>query len=260
MEYTRSGGSAKRLHTGIGAQSGVVAASHARAGLSGPRQMIEGDRGFLEAFANRDKMAGILAGLGENYELLGTGFKAYYAMYPIHAAIQSVETAMADAAMRADDIDRLEVWVGRPAMANTTTIVHPDDPLGAQFSMRFALATTVHRGARTLADLAPADLRDPSVNGLADRIDVQYSEEFGDTQGARVRIYARDGSSVEAAYDAPLGSPGQPMSSAQLAAKFSGMVAAVLGEGRAAGLREQISTIETGTARDVVAALTKVDG
>ena len=51
MQYTQSGGSVKRIHTGIAAMSGVRSALLSAAGLTGPAEVLEGERGFLRAFA-----------------------------------------------------------------------------------------------------------------------------------------------------------------------------------------------------------------
>jgi 2-methylcitrate dehydratase PrpD len=52
MEFVRSGTGSmvKRLHLGRAAESGVLAASLAADGFTGPHSVIEGDAGFLKVF------------------------------------------------------------------------------------------------------------------------------------------------------------------------------------------------------------------
>jgi 2-methylcitrate dehydratase PrpD len=50
IEANRTGGTVKRMHCGWAAHSGVVAASLAEHGLTGPPTVLEGRFGFLQAF------------------------------------------------------------------------------------------------------------------------------------------------------------------------------------------------------------------
>ncbi|MGH6618561.1 MAG: MmgE/PrpD family protein, partial [Alphaproteobacteria bacterium] len=46
IEYTKTGGSVKRIHSAIPAQAGVRAALFAQAGITGPHSILEGEKGF----------------------------------------------------------------------------------------------------------------------------------------------------------------------------------------------------------------------
>ncbi|MGZ3311118.1 MAG: MmgE/PrpD family protein, partial [Xanthobacteraceae bacterium] len=70
MEFARSGTGAmvKRLHLGRAAESGVLAASLAADGFTGPVSVLEGEFGFLRVFCGDAFDAGELTrGLGDSY-------------------------------------------------------------------------------------------------------------------------------------------------------------------------------------------------
>src|ERR1700694_2143754 len=67
LEFAHSGNGAmvKRLHLGRGAEGGVLAASLAADGFTGPSTVLEGRAGFLKAFCIESDLAELTRGLGE---------------------------------------------------------------------------------------------------------------------------------------------------------------------------------------------------
>ena len=49
-EYSSSGGSVKRVHSGIGALNGIRAAELAQAGITGPTHFLTGKKGYFRTF------------------------------------------------------------------------------------------------------------------------------------------------------------------------------------------------------------------
>src|SRR5271167_1429384 len=82
LEFARGdGGMVKRLHLGRASEAGVLAASLAEAGFTGPRTVIEGEFGFLRVFCTEFDEAELTSGLGQDYVTLSTVLKRY----PVHA-------------------------------------------------------------------------------------------------------------------------------------------------------------------------------
>src|ERR1700693_435180 len=67
LEFAHSGNGAmvKRLHLGRAAEGGVLAASLAADGFTGPTTVLDGGAGFLKAFCNESDLAELTRGLGE---------------------------------------------------------------------------------------------------------------------------------------------------------------------------------------------------
>src|SRR5947209_20016632 len=82
LEFAKGdGGMVKRLHLGRASEAGVLAASLAAAGFTGPRTVLEGEFGFLKVFCTEYDTAELTKGLGEDYVTLSTVLKRY----PVHA-------------------------------------------------------------------------------------------------------------------------------------------------------------------------------
>ena len=96
MEFARSGTGAmvKRLHLGRAAESGVMAASLAADGFTGPRSVIEGEAGFLKVFCTEWDMADLTRGLGSEYATLNLCLKRF----PVHMTAQTARAGGAGAA------------------------------------------------------------------------------------------------------------------------------------------------------------------
>src|SRR5436309_12236794 len=68
LEFARSGTGAmvKRLHLGRAAESGVLAASLAADGFTGPQSVLEGEFGFFKVFCTKFDMDELTRGLGKD--------------------------------------------------------------------------------------------------------------------------------------------------------------------------------------------------
>src|SRR5438876_9842045 len=76
LEFAKGdGGMVKRLHLGRASEAGVLAASLAAAGFTGPRTVIEGEFGFLKVFCTEYDLSELTKGLGEDYVTLSTVLK-----------------------------------------------------------------------------------------------------------------------------------------------------------------------------------------
>lgn len=261
MEYTESGGSVKRIHTAIGAAAGVRAAYLARAGLTGPLAVLEGRRGFLEAFADRSHVDRLVSDLGATYLIDGAGPKGYFAEYRIHAPLQALEELMAEHGLAFADIAGLRVGVSSVTVEAVGTIVVPDDALGAQFSMRFALAVAARHGADRLRAVGADDLADPALAALAERVELYVHPEVEARRwtsfGAVLTVRTVDGTELTREQPEALGTPGNPMSDERLTAKFRSLVEPVVGERRCADLLDALWHLEDADLeRDVLSRVT----
>ncbi len=58
MEFSQSGGMVKRLHAGRAAEGGVLAASLAAEGFTGPHTVLEGMYGYCKTFSSAPELDG----------------------------------------------------------------------------------------------------------------------------------------------------------------------------------------------------------
>lgn len=111
VEYTESGGSVKRIHTGIPAQAGVRSAYLAKFGLTGPRTIIEGKKGLINVFGTgKGDIKRVTNELGKTFMLDTLSFKPYNCCYLIHPAIEGfLQLCNENQITSSDEIQNVEV-------------------------------------------------------------------------------------------------------------------------------------------------------
>jgi 2-methylcitrate dehydratase PrpD len=160
-EYTRTGGSVKRLHAGFAAQAGVKAAHLAGIGLTGPSTAIEGERGFCQAYADKYFIEDITEDLGSEFKILSVAIKPYCCCFAQHAVIDATSLIMAKNQIKPDDIAEIFVRQKHREALAVSAIVEPIDIVSAQFSGRFGLALRLIKGDNRFGDYSEANLKDP---------------------------------------------------------------------------------------------------
>jgi len=234
MEFLADGAWTKRLHPGWAACAGLHAAALARAGFRAPATILEGRFGFLHAYSDAADARAL--GAGEGYELCRTSIKPHaccrYAQGPIDA------TLVLRAAHRLEpaQVARVEVGVlgaGYPIICEPPEAKRrPGSVVDAQFSLPFAVAVALVRGAASPAEFAPATLADPAVVALMERVvgvrDAGLDAAFPRAWPCWVRITLADGRTVEARVEHPRGDPENFPTAAECDAKFRALAARAL--------------------------------
>jgi 2-methylcitrate dehydratase PrpD len=224
------GTQAKPLHAGLASQAGVWASRLAAHGLQGHAKALEGPHGFgaLYAGVQAPDWSAIVPTAGEPLAIdaAGMAFKLWPACGATHRAITSTLALRALHGFAAADVERVTVRVSHGTLVN---LRYPDpaDHKQAQFSMNYALALALERGALTLADFSPAALADERVRSLLPRIVMECdpdategSEDAANHRPHRVRIALRDGRVLEHETRHLKGSPQDPLSAAERQQKF----------------------------------------
>jgi 2-methylcitrate dehydratase PrpD len=221
---------AKSLSVGNAARSGVLAALLAGEDFSGPDEPIDGERGFLRVTTDHPDPDAAVAGLGQDWALLSNGYKPYPCGIVLHAAVdaclqlrQRAAGEGADLPWTSADIERIEL-VGHPLLRERTDRPLPGSGREAQVSAQHALAVTLARGSAGLADFSDASIADPALQGLRARVVLLDDPGFA-VQAAQVTLVLRSGRTVSRRVDAPRGSPGIPLSDAELGAKLRELAA-----------------------------------
>jgi 2-methylcitrate dehydratase PrpD len=170
------GTSAKPLHAGLSAKTGVVAATLAGAGLTANPDVLDGPVSFASLMVppGAADFERALEGLGESWgiETDGLGAKVYPSCGYTH---RSVDAAIAlHAALPPADRARIAaVRVSIPdfhlAILPYATPRTPDEAL---FSTAWCVATALLKGRNRLEDFEADALADPAVRALCDRVTV----------------------------------------------------------------------------------------
>lgn len=256
IEGNRAGGTVKRIHCGIAAQSAVTAAMLARRGFTGPRTALEGRFGFFEAFlSGRFVAQAITDGLGARWEVPRIFFKPYPANHFTHALIDGA------LALRARGIgpEDIESVVGGVAAPTVRTIGEPLEAkrtpatgYQAQFSGPYAIAAAMHGGSALglgLDDFTDELAHDPSLMALMQKITIVADAECDAIYPMQfpgiLRVRTRDGSEHVERVLANRGGDARPLGDDELRAKFRDNASRSLAPDAVAAVEDAVARLDT---------------
>ncbi len=224
VQYTVSGGSVKRIHGGVPAEAGIKAALLAKNGLTGPQDIIEGEKGFWTVFGRGDEVKErLLEKIGENYLLDTLSFKPYNCCYLIHPAIEGFLKICHDNKLKPADIIKVVVGYSNFSISHAGSITQPKDVLGAQFSTSFTLALSLLKEPPVLSTYTQETLEDSDILELANKITVEpdavAEHDFPKHNGCVVTVYTAT-QKISLRLKKPTGSPQNPVSTKMLVDKF----------------------------------------
>jgi len=246
------GTDAKPLMAGKAAESGVQSAYLARAGATASANPLEDANGFAARFNDGVFDATALRTLGVEWYLQRPGIdvKRIPVCLSSHAAVDAIGELIARHGLAAGDVERIVCDVP-PVVAANLCYDRPVTPEQARFSMPFAIATTLLEADWGLAALDPRRLAQADLCELMGRISMTTGPHWNAPEmrqrapeGATVHVKRRDGRTLQAHRDKAAGSPGQPLSEAQMERKFLDCAAPIVGNGIAMRLFERLHDLD----------------
>lgn len=242
IEYTKTGGSVKRIHAGIPSQGGVRSVMFADAGVTGPHSIIEGEKGFCKVFAVDYDLSRLTDGLGTKWHMLDNGIKGHSCCHLIHFALDALDVIRSKRNFGPHEVKEVRVITNsQPILSHIGSIIEPEDILGAQFSMPFCIAMRLHHGGRRLEggngfwDFVKVDVRNPELLETARKVKVLVASDKTRwshvDEGGAVEVELKDGTVLDTDYPHCWGLPENPMSQSDVEDKFRYVTSPVMTEG-----------------------------
>jgi 2-methylcitrate dehydratase PrpD len=237
----------KRMHHGLAARNGFYAAGLAAAGYTGIKRVFEREYGgFLSVFGEgHDPDASLLTGqLGERWETELIMVKSYAAMGGLHGAIECACGIRKSIAPQ--DISRVDITVGKTVYKHGWwRPERPLTPIGAQMNIGYATAAALLDGNVLPEQFTPSRLDADDIWALIDATEVHLGEALDDapiTERFRtdIAVTTTDGIVHRARVDQPHGAPGDPVSNAELVAKFHALADRVTDRARAEAIERAV--------------------
>lgn len=206
------------------------------------------ERGFtaLPSVFGDERFDAPVATLGERYEILHVYFKPYPCCRWFQPAIHGVTTLVGRHAIRPERIARIEVATFRAAL--DARVRAPRSQEEAEYSLPYCVAAVAVHGELGPRQVSEGGWEDPRVLDLAQRIDLALAPDldarFPAEALARVAIVTHDGARVESEVLPARGGPEDPLTPAEIRAKFGRLVDGTLTPAAAAALAAAVETIE----------------
>jgi len=254
IEYTKTGGSVKRIHSAIPTAAGVRAALFAHAGITGPHSILEGEKGFCKVFAGEYDLNRLTEDLGSRYHMMDNALKPYSCCHLIHAAFDALDIARDRESFGPEQVEDIKVYTNsEPILSHIGSIIEPEDILGAQFSLPFSMAMRLHHGGRGVKggngfwDYPNINVKDPKLVATARKVRcvvANNSEWEKVDKGAGIEIKLTDGRTIKEIVPYSKGLPENPMSAAEVQEKFCSLVDPILPAGRPQQLIDAVNGVQ----------------
>lgn len=248
LECTRTGGTIKRLHAGLAAQKGIRAALLAQRGVTGPPTILEGQKGFCQAFLSEYSLEDITKDLGKEYKILTTGTKPYCCCAAQHSAIDAVSSIVREYNVRPEDIREVTVGLAKAELLMAGSGVDPENVTGMQFSTAFGIALRLIKGGNGLKEYTEENLKDPQIRGMAKRINFIFDEDLEKiAKGcgpANVTMRLKNGAKYQKRVDFAKGTIQNPMTKEELRNKFNELASSIIPPSQAAKIVLTIEKLE----------------
>ena len=222
LEFAHSGNGAmvKRLHLGRGAEGGVLAASLAADGFTGPSTVLEGGAGFLKAFCNQSDPAELTRALGETYLTQTILMKRFACHITAHTAVEAILDLRGQYGFSGSDVASIQI-TGSRRMATTNNIPAPPDIMIAQFSVPFCVALALYRNPIDPYSFDEASPRDPAILAMASRVKIAaVPGQDDDDVSTTVAVTLKTGRILTQRVTEFLGTPARPLTTRDMRQKF----------------------------------------
>jgi 2-methylcitrate dehydratase PrpD len=220
------GSMCKPFHPGNAARNGLMAALLAKENFTSSERGIEAPRGFAHVLSTKFDESEITRNLGKTFEIDLNTYKPFACGIVIHPSIDGCAQLTAEHGLKADDIARIDLGV-HPLVLELTGKKTPRVGLEGKFSVYHASACAVIYGTAGEREFADAVVADAAVIALRDRVHAEVKPGVHEHQ-ADIRVTLRDGRVLHRFVEKSIGSLENPLSDAQLEAKFRGMANEIL--------------------------------
>ncbi len=239
------GSMTKPFHAGRAAQSGVVAARLAQAGMTAAPDALESNLGFLRAIAPKgeaDLTSPAQFGARWFIESHGLGFKLFPMCYGAHRALDGIFTLLARTPFSADEVESIDV---EQTQAQFSNLVHTDprSALDAKFSMEFAMACAVVARRCTRAEFDESFVNRADVRALMGKVRRRF-KNGPDRVGDGLVATLKDGRKLDQRFTYPLGDAQRPAPPEALWTKFADCVSGALDDAGARRMFDMLQNVE----------------
>jgi 2-methylcitrate dehydratase PrpD len=210
-----------KFHQCRGALSGLMAALLAEQDFLATQEFLTAqDGGLYSTYTNGGKPELATERLGERWELEQIALR----LWPSASTTQGLITAMFDL-VEQNKLEPQQVRKVRVSLGKSANDMHGIFPtykgkFDALLSAHYAIAAILHDRELTLAQFEPQRYNDPKLKSFAaEQVEVREDSSLTGVQ-AIVEAETADGRTVKVRCDIPRGSPENPLTRAQIEAKF----------------------------------------
>ena len=227
-QCVKDGALTKRLGPGFSVKGGITSALMAEKGVTGARNILEGEMGLYRVYFQGKYDPRILTdGLGTFFEGVNVAIKPYPCCRGVHPSIDAALDLAKKYDLPGESIKKIKIAVTEDInfllCSPLAAKCNPRNPVDAQFSIPWGVSTALHKKHVLLEDFTWEAITDRAVTDIANKIEIQVDDTLkkGETiYAARIEVETTRGETFSGQVDDPLGSLERPMSFDDCTMKF----------------------------------------
>ena len=240
----------KPMHVGRAAENGVTAALLARFGMSANSEALDGRWGYLAIAGPGGDPALVRDRFGAPHtmESPGVSIKPYPSGVLTHPSMDAMLFLMRENGLMAVDIKAVTLKAGSNVLGPIRFRIARTE-LEGKFSFAFLLSAIILNGRAGKAEFTDEFVLSDACQDMQNRVETAFDQSIEDMGWDRIRskieVVTHDGRSFERwADEAYRGSPHNPLSDAELEAKFIDCAAGLLSVDRSHQVFDMIWSLE----------------
>ncbi len=250
-EFMNDGAMSKTLHAAKACMNGILSAELSKLGFTGATRILEGEKGFVKAVAQKYSMEKILDGLGNGmFKVENDCFKPYACCRHAHSAVYAVQLMMEEPGFDINSIKTIEIKTYRNAV-NLIDNPNPQTLYAHKFSLQYCVAAALTYGEVTDSVFSAECVAAPKIKRLMEKIIVKEDEAIEaeyeqdtDKWIHNVEIRFTDGTARIKRVEYPLGDERNPMDWNAITAKFCTITSPLLITAKRDAIIDKIQHLE----------------
>ena len=261
------GAMVKRMHAGKSAHSGLLAALLAREGFTGIVNVFEAPYGgFCSTFSrsqDRFDLDQLIAGLGEEYQLMNIALKFYSCVGSNHTTLDAIKDIHKRRPFSRDDFTEIRVFGSQVTVDHVGWDYRPEGLTSAQLNLPFCVATLLIEGDVFVEQFTIDCVDDIDRIALSRKIKVFHDPDVtkrgsGYRHMVRVEVEFEDGDIESETREYPRGSEYDFASDEEIIRKFKTLAKSSLSAKSADKIVDMILNVEALDSMNVL--LTEMSG
>jgi len=263
LRVTRTGGinEWKGVASANAARNAVYACLLARNGMAGPTTLFEGQKGWNQVVARGDFDVSLDPGCGHVFD---TMTKRYVAETYAQSAVEGIIELAAEYDVDPDAVEaiHLETFHGAKLIigGGEGSRYEVETKAQADHSLPYMLAAALVDREMTSAQYDPDRIQRDDVQRLLRVVDVEENDEFTERfedgeMPAAIQVVLDDGTALDVEKDAFQGHPTQPMTWAQITAKYERLAAQRYNDERVQDIADVVEALPDHDTTDLVSLL-----
>ena len=217
----------KPFHPGGAARAGQLSALLAKHGFTASSKALEAGRGYVQTVSTKADWSEIERGLGKVFEISLNTYKPFACGIVIHPSIDACVQLKAQG-VKPEDVERIELKV-HPLVLELTGKKTPQLGLEGKFSVYHGCAVGLIFGQAAESEYADDIVTRADVVALRDKVHATIDATINEA-AVDVTAFLKNGQQVHVFVEHAIGSVENPMSDAQLEAKFTSLTEPIIGK------------------------------